>query len=63
MNSQEAVKREVLEETGLVMEPTTLIMVESAAGLWFRFVLTGSVVGKQKWEIRLKIQLVYIFKT
>jgi len=43
--AQDAVKREVLEEAGLVMEPTTLIMVESAAGLWFRFVLTGTVVG------------------
>lgn len=29
---QEAVKREVLEETGLDMEPTTLLMVESAVG-------------------------------
>ncbi|OXA50527.1 putative nudix hydrolase 1 [Folsomia candida] len=42
---QEAVKREVLEETGLDMEPTTLLMVESAVGCWFRFVFTGTVIG------------------
>jgi len=41
----DAVKREVLEETGLEMDPTTLILMESAAGSWFRFVLTGVVVG------------------
>jgi 8-oxo-dGDP phosphatase len=39
------VKREVLEETGLVMEPTTLLMVEFASSTWFRFVITGSVTG------------------
>ncbi|KAK3890744.1 hypothetical protein Pcinc_005318 [Petrolisthes cinctipes] len=42
---QDAVKREVLEETGMEMEGTTLIMVEAASGSWFRFVLTGNVVG------------------
>ncbi|KAJ9591871.1 hypothetical protein L9F63_001594, partial [Diploptera punctata] len=39
----EGVKREVLEETGLEMEPTTLLMVECASGAWFRFVLTGNL--------------------
>ncbi|KAG8297182.1 8-hydroxy-dADP phosphatase activity protein [Homalodisca vitripennis] len=41
----EAVKREVLEETGLTMEPTSLIMVECASKAWFRFVLTGRITG------------------
>ncbi|XP_014481362.1 PREDICTED: 8-oxo-dGDP phosphatase NUDT18 isoform X2 [Dinoponera quadriceps] len=40
-----AVKREVLEETGLVLAPTTLILVECANGTWFRFVFTGDIVG------------------
>jgi len=40
-----AVKREVLEETGLVIEPTTLILIECANGTWFRFVFTGDIVG------------------
>lgn len=41
----EAVKREVLEETGLVLDTTTLLMVECASGSWIRFVLTGKVTG------------------
>ncbi|MCL4140719.1 UNVERIFIED_CONTAM: hypothetical protein GTU68_006016, partial [Idotea baltica] len=41
----EAAKREVLEETGLEIEVTTLLMVESASGSWFRFVVTGNVLG------------------
>ncbi|XP_050735162.1 8-oxo-dGDP phosphatase NUDT18-like isoform X3 [Eriocheir sinensis] len=41
----EAAKREVLEETGLEADITTLLMVESAAGSWFRFVVTGNVLG------------------
>lgn len=41
----DAVKREVLEETGLTMDPTTLLMVECAGGSWIRFVLTGKVTG------------------
>ncbi|XP_069955727.1 8-oxo-dGDP phosphatase NUDT18 isoform X4 [Cherax quadricarinatus] len=41
----EAAKREVLEETGLETDITTLIMVESASGSWFRFVVTGNVLG------------------
>lgn len=32
----EACKREVLEETGLEMECTTLLMVETAGGNWIR---------------------------
>lgn len=42
---EDAVKREVLEETGLYMKPTTLLMVECASKAWFRFVLTGEVTG------------------
>lgn len=41
----EAAKREVLEETGLVVDMTTLVMVECASGLWIRYVLTGDVIG------------------
>lgn len=45
----EAVKREVLEETGLNMEPISVIMVECASGSWFRFVITGNIIsGKLK---------------
>ncbi|KAH0554775.1 8-oxo-dGDP phosphatase NUDT18-like [Cotesia glomerata] len=40
-----AVKREVLEETGLSMEPKSLIMVECASGSWFRFVMVGDITG------------------
>ncbi|KAJ8914587.1 hypothetical protein NQ315_017292, partial [Exocentrus adspersus] len=40
-----AAKREVLEETGLQVECTTLLTVETARGNWFRFVLTGKVLG------------------
>ncbi|CAG0919804.1 unnamed protein product [Notodromas monacha] len=41
----DAVKREVNEETGLTFDPTTLLMIECAAGSWFRFALTGKVTG------------------
>ena len=41
----EAAKREVLEETGLEFELTTLFLVESSAGSWYRFVVTGTVPG------------------
>lgn len=41
----EAATREVLEETGLHCKPDTLLVVETAGGTWFRFVLTGNVVG------------------
>ena len=41
----EAARREVLEETGLEIDLTTLLLVETAAGSWYRFVVTGSVTG------------------
>jgi len=41
----DAFKREVLEETGLHAEPCSLLMVESAAGSWYRFVLAGNITG------------------
>lgn len=44
-NLMDAVKREVLEETGLMFEPETLILVECASGSWFRFVFTGKIIG------------------
>ncbi|XP_055695496.1 8-oxo-dGDP phosphatase NUDT18 [Lutzomyia longipalpis] len=40
-----AAAREVLEETGLIVEITTLLLVETAGGSWFRFVVTGEIVG------------------
>ncbi|XP_058791810.1 8-oxo-dGDP phosphatase NUDT18 [Phymastichus coffea] len=44
-NLLDAMKREVLEETGLLIEPKSLLMVECASGSWFRFVMSGSVIG------------------
>ncbi|CAL1290396.1 unnamed protein product [Larinioides sclopetarius] len=44
-NLLDAVKREVLEETGLEFEPSTLLVVECAQGHWYRFVFTGQVTG------------------
>lgn len=44
-NIVEAAKREVLEETGLHVNVTTLLAVESASGSWFRFVMTGEITG------------------
>lgn len=41
----EAAIREVYEETGLNVEITTLLAVETAGGSWFRFVLTGHITG------------------
>ncbi|XP_053605053.1 8-oxo-dGDP phosphatase NUDT18 [Plodia interpunctella] len=41
----QAVIREVLEETGLQCEPKTLLVVETAGGMWYRFVLTGEIIG------------------
>lgn len=35
----------MLEETGLIIDCTTLLMVECAGGSWIRFVLTGTVTG------------------
>ncbi|CAG9132725.1 hypothetical protein JYU34_017493 [Plutella xylostella] len=41
----QATIREVLEETGLMVDPKTLLVVETAGGMWYRFVLTGEVIG------------------
>ncbi|KAJ2951110.1 hypothetical protein O0L34_g5495 [Tuta absoluta] len=41
----QATVREVLEETGLQCEPKTLLVVETAGGMWYRFVLTAEVIG------------------
>ena len=35
----EAAKREVLEETGMNFDPSTLILVEVAGGNWYRSVM------------------------
>lgn len=43
----DAGRREVLEETGLEVECTTLLMVECAGGSWIRYVMTGVVTGGQ----------------
>lgn len=40
-----AAVREVLEETGLSIEVTTLLGLECAGGSWYRFVCTGRVLG------------------
>lgn len=44
-NLVDAVRREVLEETGLKFEPSTLVLMENAKGNWHRFIFTGSVCG------------------
>lgn len=44
-NLVEAMKREVLEETGLIVEPKSLVMIEVASFSWFRFVMAGKVTG------------------
>ena len=41
----EAARREVLEETGLEFDLSTLFLVETAQGSWYRFVVTGQVSG------------------
>ncbi|XP_050674838.1 8-oxo-dGDP phosphatase NUDT18 [Leptidea sinapis] len=41
----QAAAREVLEETGLNCRPETLLVVETAGGTWYRFVLTGRILG------------------
>lgn len=41
----QATIREVLEETGLECDPKTLLVVETAGGMWYRFVLTGEIIG------------------
>ncbi|CAH1799287.1 unnamed protein product [Owenia fusiformis] len=42
---EEAVYREVLEETGLKISTTTLLCVEAGSSSWFRFTLAGKVTG------------------
>ncbi|XP_023238653.1 8-oxo-dGDP phosphatase NUDT18-like [Centruroides sculpturatus] len=44
-NIVDAAKRELLEETGLQFEPTTLLSVECSGGQWYRFTLTGDITG------------------
>lgn len=44
-NIVDAVKREVLEETGLKISVTTLLGVECAGGSWYRFICAGEVLG------------------
>ncbi|XP_060712494.1 8-oxo-dGDP phosphatase NUDT18 [Hemiscyllium ocellatum] len=41
----QAVKREVLEETGLECEPSTLLSVEERGPRWIRFVFMATVTG------------------
>lgn len=41
----QAARREVLEETGMEIDVTTLLGLECAGGSWFRFVCTGRVIG------------------
>jgi len=41
----EAAVREVKEETGLDFQVSSLLLVESAGGCWFRFIVTGTVIG------------------
>ncbi|KAG0711971.1 8-oxo-dGDP phosphatase NUDT18 [Chionoecetes opilio] len=52
----EAAKREVLEETGLDTDITTVLMVESAAGSWFRFVVTGNVLDLETPKLCFTLQ-------
>ena len=49
-NFYEAAKREVLEETGFIIEPTGLIMAEVNHNYWMRFVFSGKIIGG---EIRI----------
>ncbi|ELU11488.1 hypothetical protein CAPTEDRAFT_64248, partial [Capitella teleta] len=42
---EEAVVREVLEETGIEIQPTSLVSVEVASGFWYRFTLIGRMTG------------------
>ena len=42
---QEAVKREVLEESGFEFEPEALICVESQSYFWVRFTFAGRISG------------------
>lgn len=40
-----AAEREVFEETGLSVKPTTLLAIETAGGSWVRFVVTANILG------------------
>ncbi|CAG2172225.1 unnamed protein product, partial [Oppiella nova] len=40
-------KREVLEESGLEIETTALVVIESEGSAWYRFTYTGRVIGGQ----------------
>ena len=42
---QEAVKREVKEEAGMEIDPTSLLSVEFGSGSWMRFNFTGNIIG------------------
>ncbi|XP_078000022.1 8-oxo-dGDP phosphatase NUDT18-like [Glandiceps talaboti] len=42
---EEGVQREVLEETGLEFQPTTVIFIESIHGQWVRVTYTGYITG------------------
>lgn len=42
---EEGVIREVLEETGLHFEPTSIICINSQGTSWFRFTFVGSITG------------------
>lgn len=42
---EEGVAREVLEETGLICKPTTLLSLEFRQGHWYRFTMTGVITG------------------
>ena len=56
---QAAARREVLEETGLEVDVTTLLMVECASGSWFRFVVTGNVTGASQRRLLVIIVIGY----
>jgi len=40
-----AARREVLEESGLTYDPTTLVYVEALKYCWLRFTFMGNVTG------------------
>jgi 8-oxo-dGTP pyrophosphatase MutT (NUDIX family) len=39
------VKREVKEEAGMEIDPTSLLSVEFGSGSWMRFNFTGNIIG------------------
>lgn len=42
---EEGVIREVLEETGLTFQPTSIVCIDSQGTFWFRFTFVGSITG------------------